>query len=507
MKRLSHILACTALAVIALASCQNSASAPPKSTNAKLSALAVSAGTLTPAFNADTEDYAVTVLNDAASITVTGTAADSGATLSANNGTAQNLSVGTNTISLVVTAQDGVAKKTYTVVVTREPPPKSANAKLSALSVSAGTLTPAFNADTADYAVAVPNAAASITVTGTAADSGAALSANNGTAQTLSVGANTISLVVTAQDGVAKKTYTVVVTRGDPPADLAIKGKWHMIASGNDQDITFANDAITFNAGSNPGLCGDIVSYDNAAKSLVMKWKTHPAYAGKYQKWSWSGSPVNALAIGAEFATEAEAAADATTKYSGAVTKIVFSDDFDRADTTSPDVSNALWKVTYAPNAVAISGNRLRLGTANEQQASIETADKLDLSSDFAISADFTNMRFGFYLRFTNANILYFMPLETGNYYILYPTSSTPAAQTTIAGGIAADTQYRLEVRKVGNVLTSKITKGTSTIFTYAYTLTGTEDFSSVTFGVAGGGKSGFGTGDVYVDHVRIEKL
>ncbi len=52
-----------------------------------------------------------------------------------------NLNVGSNTITVIVTAQDGTTTNTYTITVTRAP---SSNADLSNLTVSQGSLTPAF---------------------------------------------------------------------------------------------------------------------------------------------------------------------------------------------------------------------------------------------------------------------------------------------------------------------------------------------------------------------------
>jgi phage major head subunit gpT-like protein len=88
----------------------------------------------------------------------------------------------------------------------------SGNANLKALAVSAGTLTPAFDPAVTAYAVSVANGVTSVTVTGTAADGDAGVSAESGTAQPLAVGANIITLTVTAANG-AVKTYTVTVTR------------------------------------------------------------------------------------------------------------------------------------------------------------------------------------------------------------------------------------------------------------------------------------------------------
>ena len=97
------------------------------STNAALASLALSAGTLTPDFAAATVSYTATVLNATASLTVTPTAAQANAAITVNGNTvasgsasgAINLVVGPNTITVAVTAQDGVTLRNYSVVVTR----------------------------------------------------------------------------------------------------------------------------------------------------------------------------------------------------------------------------------------------------------------------------------------------------------------------------------------------------------------------------------------------------
>ena len=87
---------------------------------------------------------------------------------------------------------------------------KSSDATLSALTVSTGTLAPAFDPDTTSYTMTVPNATASIDISATANHAAASVS-GTGT-KTLAVGANPFSIVVTAEDE-STKTYTVTVTR------------------------------------------------------------------------------------------------------------------------------------------------------------------------------------------------------------------------------------------------------------------------------------------------------
>ena len=97
----------------------------------------------------------------------------------------------------------------------------SDNANLSALSTTAGTLSPTFTPDTAAYVVTTPTAATFTTVTPVAAAAGATVRVNgtavpSGTASgaiNLSLGANLITIVSTAQNGFTSWTYTIAVTR------------------------------------------------------------------------------------------------------------------------------------------------------------------------------------------------------------------------------------------------------------------------------------------------------
>jgi hypothetical protein len=94
------------------------------------------------------------------------------------------------------------------------------NASLSGLSLSQGTLSPAFAAATRAYAASVPYNVSSLTVTPTLAVTTATVTVNgapvtSGSASgpiSLNVGANVISVVATAEDGTTHTT-TITVTR------------------------------------------------------------------------------------------------------------------------------------------------------------------------------------------------------------------------------------------------------------------------------------------------------
>ncbi len=98
--------------------------------------------------------------------------------------------------------------------------PPSSNANLANLVFSGGPLTPPFASGTLSYSASVTSASNTVTVTPTVADPTATVKVNGVTVAsgspsgpiTLNVGPNVITVLVTAQDGVTTKTYTINAT-------------------------------------------------------------------------------------------------------------------------------------------------------------------------------------------------------------------------------------------------------------------------------------------------------
>ncbi|WP_240419708.1 S-layer homology domain-containing protein [Paenibacillus periandrae] len=195
-----------------------------KSSNADLSSLSLSNGTLN--FASNITSYITNVANSVSSLTVTASVADSLSTMTINGSSAASgqpsstiqLAVGSNPITIVVAAQNG-SVKTYTIIVNREAAnEQSSNANLSSLSLSSGTLD--FASGTTSYITNVANSVSSLTVTASVYDSRSTMTINGSPAVSgqpsgsirLVVGSNPIAIIVTAQDG-ATKTYTVIVNR------------------------------------------------------------------------------------------------------------------------------------------------------------------------------------------------------------------------------------------------------------------------------------------------------
>ena len=186
-------------------------------------------GNLTTTFMTGTTEYTVMALNSDESVTVKAIPTHMGATVEVNgtavdaDGTAAvDLDVGMNTITAMVTAQDGETMMTYTITVTRA---ASMDASLSALSLMDGDteITLAMVADMPMKRTAsVGNDVESVTVTATPNDMENAMAVimpadadmdMDGHQVALMVGANEITVTVTAQDGETMMTYMVTVTR------------------------------------------------------------------------------------------------------------------------------------------------------------------------------------------------------------------------------------------------------------------------------------------------------
>jgi len=195
--------------------------------DATLLDLYIIGGSLSPTFDRDTSNYRTTVTKATSSTTVTATVHEADATIQVN-GTPVNsgsrssdilLEIGVNNvIRIVVTNKDGTTTKTYTVTVTRQ----TDDATLKDLTLSSGTLTPMFaSATRTGYTASVSDS--SITITPTVNQVNATtvqyLGADGTTPFTgaLSLGSNVIRTVVTALNGSTRLTYTVTVTRVNPP--------------------------------------------------------------------------------------------------------------------------------------------------------------------------------------------------------------------------------------------------------------------------------------------------
>ena len=226
--------------------------------------------------------------NDASTVTI---AASAGATLELDF-------VGNDTVLALVldgvTQPDGIYDASNSggaitgtgaiKVFTPPPPVPSSNANLAGLSVSGATLSPAFNPAAGAYAASVANPVTTVTVTPTAAGVGATIRVNgnpvaSGTpsiALPLNVGNNLISTVVTAENGVTTKTYTVALNRSAP--------------------VTLASAAAAVIDASHATLNGTV--NPNGVATVYFEYGPTPAYGSRTPGRDVSGVGTRAFAEG-----------------------------------------------------------------------------------------------------------------------------------------------------------------------------------------------------------------
>ncbi len=217
----------------------------------------------------------------------------------------------------------------------------SSNANLASLTLSAGTLSPVFAAGTTSYTAAVTSATTSVTITPVVADASATVTVN-GTAVTsgnasqdisLNIGDNTITTLVTAQDG-STKTYTINITRPYPPVSASITAQTNVSCSGG----------------------------ANGSATVTVSEGTAP-YAYSWSPTGGTGATATGLTPGTYTVTVTDAAGNSTT----ATTTIEVS------DTEKPTISVPT-TVTVSTDAGKSTATGIVLGTpVTADNCSVET--------------------------------------------------------------------------------------------------------------------------------------
>lgn len=190
----------------------------PLSSNNNLRSLLVSNGDISPQFSPGTTNYTATVPFSVTRLEITATADDNNASVSLSN---PGLNVGSNTVSITVTAENG-SQKTYRINVTREQDPDyvaASNGKLQSLIPGEGILSPPFDPDERLYYVYLPYEIDRFDARGEPQDP-KAVGVESEEIE-LEVGENEFNIYGIAEDGTREK-YTVIVVRM-PQVGMEIK--------------------------------------------------------------------------------------------------------------------------------------------------------------------------------------------------------------------------------------------------------------------------------------------
>ena len=192
----------------------------------ELVSLTVTPGTLQPVFSGGTTQYNVDLTSDVTSVRVAAQAAVAGDTVTINGQTvtSRTISLGpegsTTSVSIVVSESTNNSR-TYILLLKRAN--LVGNNSLQSLTISPGTLTPAFNANTLTYSVHVAEHVTNVNVSATKADPNAVMSgsltAGVGTPTGSAIiplggpGTSTVVSITVTAPNQSSKTYTITVER------------------------------------------------------------------------------------------------------------------------------------------------------------------------------------------------------------------------------------------------------------------------------------------------------
>lgn len=179
------------------------------STNAFLKSLQLNVEGISPKFSRNVTQYYITVSNSVNSINISATPESGSAKVAVSGNT--GLKIGLNKISILVTAQDGKTKKTYTINVTKTDDPSKANANLENLAIENCTLIPEFNADITEYTCDLEQDLATLNILAVPQNQNAKINIIGN--ENLQIGENSIQINVTAQDKITVKIYYIIVNK------------------------------------------------------------------------------------------------------------------------------------------------------------------------------------------------------------------------------------------------------------------------------------------------------
>ena len=205
----------------------------PPSSDATLKSLAVAGATISPAFQSSSESYSTTVRSHVSLITLELETSDDGASIEVSPTDANDeaegwqipVEVGTSTVAIAVTAENGTSTKSYTLTVNRNSL-EMESAPLGSLSVEGATVYPAFSEDVLSYTAVVGNEQAQVTVSASGKNMGSTVAVDPADADAetedhevaLDEGRNVIAVTVTAMDATTTREYELTVFRAPEAA-------------------------------------------------------------------------------------------------------------------------------------------------------------------------------------------------------------------------------------------------------------------------------------------------
>lgn len=167
----------------------------------------------------------------------------------------------------------------------------STESRLSNLSVSGGSLAPAFSPDTTEYTVTVNRTAEEIALTGTLMDAKSTINidglpASNGISEQVRIPDDGIIMIkVQGEDPTAINWYTITINRSDdepPPTTGGGGGNYNPTAPANGDDQDIGTDAVVEKSTENGQTIIDVNLSLTTIEKLIASGSAHDVYTAEF---------------------------------------------------------------------------------------------------------------------------------------------------------------------------------------------------------------------------------
>ena len=182
-----------------------------RSSNNYLSSLSVEGYEISPAFNADTNNYTMNVKSDVSELKLSAIPADNNSKVVVDGNL--DLVSGDNNVTVTVTAENGY-KRVYTIVVTKEKDPNDIDATISKLVINNAKIKGVFSPEVLEYMcddISADISKLDIEIETNVPDLKYEITGN----EELKSGINHITIKITSRDGSETKEYKIIVYKTD----------------------------------------------------------------------------------------------------------------------------------------------------------------------------------------------------------------------------------------------------------------------------------------------------
>ena len=175
--------------------------------NSNLSILRLNQEGISPVFDKDIKEYYITIPESIDDLEVTAIPENENSTVTITGN--QNLKNGANTIQIKVQSENGENNSEYQIYVTKTNNTNAANTNLETLAIENVTLSPDYQEQVTNYTASVANDIESLNILAIPQNQNATVTISGN--DNLQEGDNTVTVTVTAENGVTFKKYAIIV--------------------------------------------------------------------------------------------------------------------------------------------------------------------------------------------------------------------------------------------------------------------------------------------------------